>query len=110
MESIDPRAIGRRSFLGWMAKAAAGAAAFLGASVGYTPRALGLHNTPCLAGTKFRFTGTCTNPGLGPCRPPGGVSCVDVCNGNVQCIFNDTNVNARIKCTCHDKRCCLVAC
>lgn len=110
MDSSDPRPIGRRSFLGWMAKTAAGVAAFLGASVGYAPRALGLHNTPCIAGTRFSFGGTCTSPGLGICVGPGGVSCVDVCNGNVQCFFNDVGRNARIKCTCHDRRCCAVPC
>jgi hypothetical protein len=61
--------LGRRAFLGWVAKAAAGAATFLGTSVGYAPRALALHKTNCLS-SKTSISGPCSNPGSGPALPP----------------------------------------
>lgn len=107
---LNTNPLGRRAFLGWVAKTAAGVAAFLGTSVGYAPRALALHNTNCL-GAKTSISGPCSNPGLGPCVASGGFpSCVDVCNNNVQCHYNYTGQPARIKCTCHDRKCCLIAC
>jgi hypothetical protein len=107
-----PGSMGRRSFLGWVAKVAAGAAALVGASVGYAPRALSLHGSAnCIQGTRRLIMGPCTVTGaIGPCVRHGVGSCVDVCNGNRQCITNLTGRTAKIKCTCHDRRCCLVPC
>lgn len=85
----DPTRIGRRSFVGWMGKVAAGAAALLGGSVGYAPRALAVHNAGCIS-PKQSFTGPCSTPGFGDCVVSGNASCMDVCMGNLQCIINNT--------------------
>ena len=106
-----PGSMGRRSFLVGVAKVAAGAAALAGASVGYAPRAIGLHNANCIPGTRRVVMGPCTiTGGFGPCVRHGVGSCVDVCNGNRQCITNLTGRHAKIRCACHDRRCCLVPC
>lgn len=110
MDFKDPESLDRRSFIGWMAKAAAAAAAFLGASVGYVPRVLAVHNAPCIT-PRVNVSGPCSTPGFGECTPSGFQSCMDICNNNIKCIFNGTGGCAKIKCSCHgNPQCCLIAC
>lgn len=112
MDLSDPKPLGRRAFLGWVARAGAAVAALLGTSVGYAPRAFALHNVDeCLGGQKYYVGDPCSVTGaLGPCVNPGQYSCTDVCSGHVVCLTNRYNRRARILCTCHDKKCCLVPC
>lgn len=105
------RRIGRRSFVRLVGKASAGAALLLGTSVRYTPRAFALHNTKnCLTPKQF-VDGPCTvDVALGNCAPPGELSCANRCSPGWVWSYNPTSVTARLKCTCHDKRCCWIKC
>lgn len=107
-ESFGDGRLPRRRFLGWIATIAAGTAGLLGASVGYSPSAVAVTN--CIRGTKYVPSGSCTNPGIGQCVGPGGYSCVDVCNGNTQCVRNVWLQAIRIKCTCNPPECCAQWC